>query len=259
MPHLTLEGIGIDFQIYQTSSRLLRGALFRSAVGGLIGMSSETGRVVVRALSEINLSITSGERVALLGRNGAGKTTLLRCMAGIYRPTAGRLDASGRRVPLFDISLGFDDDATGYENILLRGLLMGLTRTEIDRRLDDIASFSGLGDFLDLPVRTYSSGMALRLLFSLATSVDAEILLLDEWIAAGDREFLARADQRLRDLIDRSHILVFASHNLPLVESLCTRAVVLESGRMTFDGPVKEAIDRISERKSAEAANRHRR
>ena len=246
MPHLTLKDIGIEFPIYQKSARQLRKALFRTAVGGFIGASDKTGRVVVRALSEINLDIKSGERVALLGPNGAGKTTLLRCMAGIYYPTVGRLDASGRVVPLFDINLGFDEEATGYENILLRGLLMGLTRAEVEKKSDDIASFSGLGDFLDFPVRTYSSGMGLRQLFSLATSVDAEILLLDEWIAAGDREFLARADRRLRDMIDRSHILVFASHNFPLVETLCTRAVVLESGRMTFDGPVKEAIKLIA-------------
>jgi homopolymeric O-antigen transport system ATP-binding protein len=246
MPHLLLKNIGIEFPIYQKAGRQLRKALFRTAVGGFIGASDKTGRVVVRALSDIDLTIRSGERVALLGANGAGKTTLLRCMAGIYHPTAGRLDTNGRLVPLFDIKLGFDEEATGYENILLRGLLMGLTRSEVERKIDDIASFSGLGDFLDFPVRTYSSGMGLRLLFSLATSVDAEVLLLDEWIAAGDREFLSRADRRLRDMIDRSHILVFASHNFPLVESLCTRAIVLESGRMTFDGPVKEAIQRIA-------------
>ena len=246
MPHLLLKNIGIEFPIYQKAGRQLRKALFRTAVGGFIGASDKTGRVVVRALSDIDLTIRSGERVALLGANGAGKTTLLRCMAGIYHPTAGRLDTSGRLVPLFDIKLGFDEEATGYENILLRGLLMGLTRSEVERKIDDIASFSGLGDFLDFPVRTYSSGMGLRLLFSLATSVDAEVLLLDEWIAAGDREFLSRADRRLRDMIDRSHILVFASHNFPLVESLCTRAIVLESGRMTFDGPVKDAIQRIA-------------
>lgn len=246
MPHLLLKNIGIEFPIYQKAGRQLRKALFRTAVGGFIGASDKTGRVVVRALSDINLTIRSGERVALLGANGAGKTTLLRCMAGIYHPTAGRLDTSGRLVPLFDIKLGFDEEATGYENILLRGLLMGLTRSEVERKIDDIASFSGLGDFLDFPVRTYSSGMGLRLLFSLATSVDAEVLLLDEWIAAGDREFISRADRRLRDMIDRSHILVFASHNFPLVESLCTRAIVLESGRMTFDGPIKEAVQRIA-------------
>jgi homopolymeric O-antigen transport system ATP-binding protein len=249
MPHLTLEDIGLDFPIYQKSMRQLRKAIFRTAVGGFIGASSKSGHVVVQALSKINLTIRSGERIALLGANGAGKTTLLRCMAGIYHPTAGHLDASGRRVPLFDITLGFDEEATGYENILLRGMLMGLTRAEVNRKIDDIASFSGLGDFLDLPVRTYSSGMGLRLLFSLATSIDAEILLLDEWIAAGDREFLARADRRLRDMINRSHILVFASHNYSLVESLCTRAVVLQSGRMTFDGPVKEGIELVTSAK----------
>ena len=246
MPYMMLEDVGIDFPIYQASARLLRKTLFRSAVGGFIGTSEGTGRVVVRALNGITLDIQSGDRVALLGHNGAGKTTLLRCMSGIYRPTSGRLSMRGRRVPLFDIGLGFDEEASGYENILLRGLLMGLTRSEIENRIEDIAAFSGLGDFLDLPVRTYSSGMGLRLLFSLATSVNADILLMDEWIATGDQEFVAKANRRLRGLVDRSHILVLASHDLGLLESVCTRAVLLESGRIAFEGPVKEAIERYT-------------
>jgi ABC-type polysaccharide/polyol phosphate transport system ATPase subunit len=244
MPHIKLTSVHIDFPIYQGSARLLQKAIVRSTVGGLLGKSKESGRVVVRALTNVNAVIRSGDRIALLGHNGAGKTTLLRCMAGIYHPTVGQLTVEGRRVPLFDIGLGFDEEASGYENVLLRGLLMGLKRSEIDRKVDDIASFSELGDFLHLPVRTYSSGMALRLLFSIATSVEADILLMDEWIATGDQAFIDKADRRLRQLVGRSHILVIASHNLGLLESLCNRALLLDGGSIAFDGPVREAIDR---------------
>lgn len=205
----------------------------------------------MRALENINLEITSGERVALLGHNGAGKTTLLRAMAGIYAPTGGRADITGRVMPLFDLGLGLDEDATGYENIVLRGLLIGLKRADIESKVDDIASFSGLGDFLDLPIRTYSSGMMLRLVFSIATSLEAEILLMDEWLGSGDQDFIVQADQRLMQLIDRSHILIFASHTLGLLEKLCTRGILLEGGHIVFDGPVKEAIEIYSNKPNA--------
>jgi len=256
LPYLQLKSVDIDFPIYQGSDRLFRKAMVQSAVGGWLGESSQTGRVVVRALSDVNVEVRSGDRLALLGHNGAGKTTLLRCMAGVYHPTAGTLSYSGSRVPLFDIALGFDEEANGYENIILRGLLMGLKRDEIERKVDDVASFSGLGAFLNLPVRTYSSGMALRLLFSIATSVDPDILLMDEWIATGDQAFIDRADKRLRELVDRSHILVLASHNLDLLKSCCNRAVLMKGGKVAFDGSVAEGIERYHEmaRSSAAAA-----
>lgn len=240
--HIRFDHVGIDFTIYQTSARLLKKTILQTAVGGFIRTSEQSKHVSVRALQDINLEIGSGERVALLGHNGAGKTTLLRAIAGVYAPTAGRVNVSGRYMPLFDLGLGLDEDATGYENILLRGLLIGLKRTDIENKIDDIAAFSGLGDFLDLPIRTYSSGMMLRLLFSIATSIEAEILLMDEWLGAGDQDFIAKADERLHKLIDRSHILIFASHNLGLLEHLCNRGLVLDGGRLVFDGPVKEAI-----------------
>src|SRR5262249_14748485 len=161
--HLKLDQVGIDFTIYQAAARQAKKVLFRTAVGGLIGTSDQTGRVVVRALQDITLDVNSGDRVALLGHNGSGKTTLLRPMAGIYTPTSGTVTATGRRMPLFELALGMDDEASGYENILLRGLLMGLRRSEIESRVDEIAAFSGLGNFLNLPIRTYSSGMVLRL------------------------------------------------------------------------------------------------
>jgi ABC-type polysaccharide/polyol phosphate transport system ATPase subunit len=242
MPHVTLDRVGVEFTIYQTSARSWKRTLLRAAVGGMVGTSEESGRIMVKALQDVALDLRSGCRLAVLGHNGAGKTTLLRMMAGIYYPTSGRLSVEGRRAPLFDISLGFDEEATGFENIMLRGLLMGLDREDVTARTQAIAEFSGLGEFLDLPVRTYSSGMMLRLMFSIATSVEAEILLMDEWIASGDQDFREHANRRLRTLIDRSHILVFASHDTDMLKKLCNRAVVLESGHVTFDGSVEAAV-----------------
>lgn len=251
MAELKLQRVTIDYPLYQGPARMARKALLRSVVGGAIGVSGDKGHVVVRALDGIDLEIRSGERLALLGHNGAGKTTLLRTMAGIYAPTSGRIAVTGRVLPLFDIGIGFDEEATGYENIRLRGLLMGLPRQEVERRIDDIASFSELGAYMDLPLRTYSSGMILRLLFSIATSFDADIVLMDEWIATGDQDFLLRADARLRGYLDRSRVFVLASHNLELLSGLCNRAVLLEGGRIVFDGPVAEALARYAEPQQA--------
>ena len=247
--HIRFEHVEIDFTIYQTSARLLKKTIFKAAVGGFIRTSEQSNRISVRALQDINLNIVSGDRVALLGHNGAGKTTLLRAMAGVYSPTSGSVSVSGRRMSLFDLGLGLDEDATGYENILLRGLIIGLRRADIESKVDDIVAFSGLGDFLDLPIRTYSSGMMLRLLFSIATSLEAEILLIDEWLCMGDQDFIAKAEHRLHDLIDRSHILIFASHQLGHLETICNRGVILEGGRIMFDGTVKEAVALYSRQK----------
>ena len=244
---ISLEDVGVDFVLYQGSARSLKKAALRTTVGGLIGSRASDERTVVRALSHISLSIKDGDRVALIGRNGAGKSTLLRVVAGIYRPTSGKITVQGRRVPLFDIGLGADEEGTGRENILLRGLLMGLTRAEIEERTEEIIEFSELGEFLDLPTKTYSSGMMLRLLFSIATSVNSEILLMDEWIFAGDEKFMLRANQRLLDLVERSNVLFLASHNADLLRHICNRAVLLSAGEIVATGTVDEMIERYRE------------
>jgi ABC-type polysaccharide/polyol phosphate transport system ATPase subunit len=243
MVSITLEDVGVEFVLYQGAARSLKTSALRTTVGGLIGNRAGDDRTIVRALTKISLSINDGDRVALIGQNGAGKSTLLRVLAGIYRPTTGKILVAGRCVPLFDIVLGADEEATGRETILLRGLLMGLTRAEIDKRIDEICEFSELGDFLDLPTKTYSSGMMLRLLFSIATSLNSEILLMDEWIAAGDEKFLAKANQRLRDLVDRSNILVLASHSADLLRAICNRAVILSAGEIVAMGTVDEMLE----------------
>lgn len=244
MPHIEIVGASLDFPIYQASGRSIRSALLKSPVGGRIGQAASRQVTVVRALEEVSLDLRAGDRVALMGHNGSGKSTLLRLMSGIYHPTSGTARLVGSLACLFDIHGGFDEAATGRENILQRGLLLGLTRAEIERRVPQITEFSGLGEFIDLPVQTYSSGMMLRLLFSIATSGEADVILMDEWIATGDQAFVAKADQRLRELVNRSEILVLASHNVALLRSLCNRALVLERGRILYDGGFDEGVDR---------------
>jgi len=249
--HLRLQNISIEFPLYQSPARSLKRALLRATVGGYIGQASDSAPLVVKGLQNISLDLRAGDRLALVGHNGAGKTTLLRAMAGIYHPHVGTVLREGTTIPLFDIHVGFDDEATGYENILLRGLLLGYTRADIERRMNRIAEFSGLGDFLNLPVRTYSAGMMVRLLFSIATSGPADILLMDEWIAAGDQDFIDKANKRLHEYINEAQILVFASHSAELLRAICNRAVLLEAGRIIREGPVEEILGAYSHRGAA--------
>lgn len=243
MTLLDLENVGVEFSLYQATARSLKSIVLRTAVGGSLGTAVNTGRLVVKALEGINISLAEGDKLALIGHNGAGKTTLLRVMAGIYEPTEGRIMTQGRSVPLFDIHSGFEDEATGYENIYLRGLLMGFHHSEIEARIGEIADFSELGDYLHLPTRTYSSGMLLRLLFSISTSMPADIVLMDEWIATGDQSFVEKANLRLRQLIDSSHILVLASHDMKLLQKVCNRAALIHSGKIIMTGNVEEVIE----------------
>ncbi|MDB5589607.1 ABC transporter ATP-binding protein [Enterovirga sp.] len=252
MTSIALEDVGVSFPIYGGSARSLRNRLVSSATGGRIG-SDQRARTCVEALAGITLKVEHGERVALIGHNGAGKTTLLRVLAGIYPPLAGRIRIEGRIAPIFDIGLGMDPDATGYDNIRIRGLYLGLSRREVESRIDDIAEFTELGSFLDMPMRTYSAGMQTRLAFAVSTSVEPEILLLDEGIGAGDASFMRRANQRLRSFVERSGILVLASHDDGLLAGLCGRAIRLEHGRMVDDGPFAEVMERYRALRDAAA------
>ena len=251
MSHISLRDVGVSFPLYQFKTQSFRRLLLRSTIGGMLDDTQDGGEMHVNALSHIDLEIRPGDRLALIGHNGAGKSTLLRVLAGIYPPSAGEIIVSGRCMSLFDIHVGLEPEATGFENIVLRGLLLGQKRSEIEQRMEQIAEFSGLGSYLHLPVRTYSSGMTLRLLFSIATSIESDIILMDEWLAAGDQAFIAKSEARLRELVDRSQILVFASHNHDFLRSLCNRAIVLESGRITFDGTVSEALGNYAVRQAA--------
>jgi ABC-type polysaccharide/polyol phosphate transport system ATPase subunit len=244
LAHVTLEKVDLDYPVYHSSSRSIRKHFASKArLGGRIAPTSRSSVTVIEALRDINLDLRPGDRLGLIGQNGAGKTTLLRVLAGIYHPTRGLVRHEGRRMPLTDITVGHDDEATGYEMILMRGILMGLARDEIEEKINDIASFSELGEFLDLPIRTYSSGMVLRLFFSIATSIKSDIILMDEWITAGDEKFSQKANARLQNLIDQAHIIVLASHNRETLRRICNRGLLLEAGRIKFAGAIEEAFN----------------
>jgi ABC-type polysaccharide/polyol phosphate transport system ATPase subunit len=243
MAAMVLENVGIDFPIYGTQ-RNLRTALLQRAAGGLIqheGKNRE--RVVVKALVDVSLKLVEGDRLALIGHNGSGKSTLLKVMAGIYEPIVGRVLAEGRVTPLFDMMPGLDYEDNAYENILTAGLLIGMSRKEIERKIPQIEEFCELGEYLSLPVRTYSSGMVTRLGFALSTALDPGILLMDEGIGAGDARFAERAAKQMKDLLGRSSIVVLASHVTNLVKSICNKAALMDAGRVVAVGPVDEMFD----------------
>ena len=236
---ITAQNVSVEFPIYENSHRSLKNRMIDITTGGRI--AKDISRYpVVTALDGINFNIGHGERVALLGHNGSGKTTLLRVLSGVYAPTQGRLAIHGRTASLLDVSMGLDPDATGFENIYLRGIMDGLRPSVIRGKVDEIADFTDLGEYLNLPVRTYSSGMMLRLAFAISTSVEADILIMDEWLSVGDAEFSVKAKQRLDELVGQASILVIATHDPALVSRICTRSIKLEHGRMVEDKPVTE-------------------
>lgn len=244
MPHIEADGVTIEFPLYHLGARSLKKRLLARASARL--REDAQHRVVVAALRELRFRIGPGERVALLGGNGAGKTTLLRTLAGIYEPVAGRLEVEGRIGSLIDPQAGMDPDATGRENIVLRGLFLGRPEAECQAMAEEAGRFSGLGEFLDVPVRTYSAGMAVRLSFASATLMAPEILLMDEWFLAGDADFMARANERLEELVAGADILVLATHDLEIVRRWCTRAIRLEGGRIAADGPLDEVLRELA-------------
>ena len=245
MASITLENVSVSFPVYNASTRSLKNRLIQSATGGQIRADATSQRIsVVQALQDINLSLQNGDRIGLVGHNGAGKTTLLRVLGGIYEPNSGRDAVNGSTVPLFDISLGMDQESTGYENIILRGLFLGLTRQQIKTRMDEIADFTELGDFLSLPIRTYSAGMQMRLAFAVSTSVVPDILLLDEGIGAGDAAFLNKARERLQRFTERVSIIVLSSHSDELISNMCSKAVLMEHGKIVCYGPTDEVLER---------------
>lgn len=241
MASILVEDITVSFPVYG-SQKMLRQEL-AARVGGLMRREGRRHRLTIHALEGVSLEIRHGDRIGLLGPNGAGKSTLLRVLAGVYEPVSGRVEINGRVSPLFNTSPGLDMDDTGYENITTCGLYLGMTRDEISRKTPEIAAFTELGDYLSLPCRTYSTGMLSRLGFGIATSLDPEILLLDEGIGAGDARFAERAAKRVDALVERANILVLATHGDGLIRQMCNKAVLLQSGRVLFAGSVEEVIE----------------
>jgi lipopolysaccharide transport system ATP-binding protein len=229
----------VHFPVFNASTRSLRKRVIQVATGGIVA-PDQSGHVVVQALTNLNLCIRTGERVALFGHNGSGKTTLLGAMARIYAPTSGTIRIEGAVGSLINISLGTDPESTGRENIFLRAAVLGLEPDFIKKNLEAVIEFSELGDFIDLPVRTYSSGMQMRLAFAVSTMLRPEILVMDEWLSVGDREFQVKAAARLDEMLKDTKILVLATHSQELALRHCNRAVWLEHGRIKLDGPVRE-------------------
>lgn len=239
MVSIEVKNAYVDFPIFDAKTRSLKKRML-GKVGGHIGMDSKVP--VIEALNNINLSLSEGDRVGLVGHNGAGKSTLLRLLSGIYEPTRGTAKIRGRVAPVFDLGVGMDNETSGYENIMVRGLYLGMTRKQMEKRVDDIADFTELGDYLQMPLRTYSTGMRVRLALGVVTSIDPEILLLDEGIGAVDAAFLKKARSRLIDLVNRSGLLVFASHQDGLLMDLCTSAIWMDGGQVKQQGSVRDVL-----------------
>jgi ABC-2 type transport system ATP-binding protein len=236
---ITTQDACVDFPIFDAKSRSLK-----KTVMGLVGGNIESNSKVpvIEALRDVTVDLQHGARVGLVGHNGAGKSTLLRLLSGIYEPTRGSAVIRGRVAPVFDLGVGMDPEVTGLENIVVRGLFLGMTRKQMEARVDDIAEFTELGDFLRMPLRTYSTGMRVRLALGVVTSIDPEILLLDEGIGAVDAAFLDKSKKRLKELVERSGLLVFASHSDEFLRDLCDTAIWMEHGRIKVQGDIEDVL-----------------
>ena len=244
MVAVEISDVSVSFPVYGASARSLKKKMLAFGTGGRVGRDAND-HVIVQALDGVSLSLTRGDRLALLGRNGAGKSTLLRVIAGIFEPTSGMAKVSGRVAALLGGSSGMDPDNTGREAIMLHGLYLGLSRAEIKKQTDEIIEFTELGSFIDLPLRTYSTGMRARLAFGIATAVIPDILLLDEGIGAGDAGFLQKANQRLSGFIQKAGILVLASHSELLVRQFCQKYALIECGRVVAEGSGPADFDKV--------------
>jgi len=240
MAFVLAQDISVDFPLYHGNHRSLKKTVF-AAASGRLGRDGHQ-RPVVQALRDINFTLRTGDRLGLIGTNGAGKTTMLRTLAGIYEPVRGRVEVDGSLNALLDTQLGMNPDLTGRENIMLRGMYNKFSHRQIRQLEEDVQDFAELGDFLDLPVRLYSSGMVIRLGFGLATAVNPQVLLMDEWFMAGDARFLAKAMARMESVVRGAEILVLSSHQVAAVSSWCTRVIWMDQGRIREDGPADEVL-----------------
>lgn len=258
MPYLSVKSVSLNYPVFSAppepaeegEDQAKNPDLRRHA--GALTVSRNAGGHAINALQDISFELEAGDRLALIGRNGSGKSTLLRVLAGVYSPSQGEVHHEGRIAPLFSVGLGVKREATGRRNIILRGLMSGLTWKEAAEKIDEIVEFSELGPFIDLPVRTYSAGMAMRLSFATATAFCPEILLLDEWIGAGDEAFQKKAAGRMNELVSNAGITVIASHRRKLIKEVCTKALWLDGGRQCKIGPVVETY-RAMDAAAAEA------
>ena len=237
MAKIELQNVSITFNSFQQKRVSLK-----EYVTSRLFLKSRNPPLRVRALEGIDLVAHEGDRIGVIGHNGAGKSTLLKTIAGIYPPTAGTRTVEGKICSLFDIAIGFEFEATGWDNILYRSYLQGETPKSIRGKVDEIAAFSELGEFLNIPVRNYSAGMMLRLAFSIATAINPEVLLVDEILAVGDLAFLHKAKARMRDLMSASRVMVMVAHDLLAIAEVCNRVIWMEHGRVRAQGEPKEIV-----------------
>ncbi|MBY0382788.1 MAG: ABC transporter ATP-binding protein [Xanthobacteraceae bacterium] len=242
---ISLRQVTLRYPLVGMYSHSLQRAVY-GAVGGLIGRERGVSPYV-EALKSIDLEIPDGQRLGIIGHNGAGKTTLLRVIAGVYPVTSGSVSLSGRVNALTDVTLGMDLNASGIKNILFRLIFMGHSYAEARGAIDEIVAFSDLGDFIHLPIHTYSTGMNLRLAFAIATHFPPDILLLDEIIGAGDESFRAKAQQRMDRLLSQSRIVVLSSHDLKSMEKYCNAAIVMHHGQIAARGDVKGVVQKYKD------------
>ena len=232
MAYINFKNVVLEYPIYNAKSMSLRNQLVNLTTGGVL--ANETSDVLtVRALDKVSFDLKDGDRVGLVGHNGAGKTTLLRTMAGIFHPISGEVKSEGRISSIIELGGGLDNELSGYENIIRMGMMLGGTKLEMETSLPDIEEFTDLGNFLSVPVRTYSAGMLMRLMFAVGTSIRPEILLVDEMFGTGDASFRDKAESRMKRLIGDAKIFVFASHSHELIEKYCHKIFVLEHGKVT--------------------------
>jgi lipopolysaccharide transport system ATP-binding protein len=239
MSSIDVRGVTLDYPVYSMNAKSLRTAVLNVAIGGKL-LKTTGDMTIVRALSNIQFSVKDGDRLGIVGHNGAGKTTLLKVLAGIYEPTQGVIEIKGRVSSMLSMSIGVDHEASGIQN--MRNLLMqqSFTRKEAERRLPEIIEFSELGQFAQMPFKTYSAGMMARLTFAVATAFDADVLLMDEWISAGDGNFKEKAAKRMDEVVGNAGLVVLATHSIELVQRVCNKVMVLNGGRMEFIGSLEE-------------------
>lgn len=234
--HIVISNLTVEFAIFGANARSLKNRVLAQATGGRI-MAGAHDVITVRAIDQLSIEIKDGDRVGITGHNGSGKTTLLRVLAGIYKPVSGSVRIEGKVGALLDPAAGMDPEASGVENIYLRGHILGMTSREIAEQVEDIAAFTDLGDFLELPMKTYSAGMQARLAFAISTSIKNDILLIDEGIGAGDEAFQEKAHKRIENLFVRTSIVLLASHSDPLISRFCNRRLTMDHGRVVSETP----------------------